>query len=43
MQNTKNKELGGKKFKGERETDENYIKIGGKGLKSASFCGININ
>ena len=30
----------GKKYKGERKKEENYIKNGGKGLKTASFWAI---
>ena len=30
----------GKKYKGERTKEENYIKNGGKGLKTASFWAI---
>ena len=32
---------GGKNEKGERITEENYIKNGGKGLKNVSFWVIN--
>ena len=37
----KNLDLGGKNEKGERKTEENYIKTTGKGLKNASFWVIN--
>ena len=37
----KNGDIRGKNGKGERKTDENYIKNGEKGLKNASFWVIN--